>query len=324
MEFFQSTQNLNDLNILNWLIFQKDFPEKYDSSIIAINDYQQEFSLFYSSQPEKKTFMMGQLRHDKQTIVDNWDDIQSNIVAHRKFLEIEKKFNSERETPWQQILLKHNKHNAISDTQLDSINEEYYLIVDNPASRKSDHPSNEFVSWLKDNVNTTEHAPSNIEEPWLIEFINADESFTDSSYEAGREASREASTRSRSRSSSRQPSSRSSISQKEDLIFVNYNADDFSDEAGKSNLGVRPDGQFLCSNIKYAFRMEVGALESSRPINSPQKKKQKDGSKLIMIMLIAGSHVRESFDPKYMSKDIQGLLEQIEYVTLQAFNEKLI
>ncbi|CAG8572843.1 9468_t:CDS:1 [Dentiscutata heterogama] len=148
----------------------------------------------------------------------------------------------------------------------------------------------------------------------------------DSSYETCRGVNREVSTCSPSRSSSRQPSSprsRSSISRKDDLIFINISADDFSNETSRSSLSVRPDGQFMCSSLKYGFKMEVGALESSRPLNSPTKKKQSDGLKLIMTMLMAGARVRENFNPKYMSHTIQGL-NKIEYVTLQTFNGQLI
>ncbi|CAG8604588.1 4793_t:CDS:2 [Racocetra persica] len=34
------------------------------------------------------------------TTQDNWEDIKLTIVGHRKFLEIEKKLNSNREAPW--------------------------------------------------------------------------------------------------------------------------------------------------------------------------------------------------------------------------------
>ncbi|CAG8619128.1 10560_t:CDS:2, partial [Dentiscutata erythropus] len=57
-------------------------------------------------------------------------------------------------------------------------------------------------------------------------------------------------------------------------------------KTSRSSLSVRPDGQFIYSNLKHEFKTEVGALESSRPLNSPQKKKQSDRLKLIITMLI--------------------------------------
>ncbi|CAG8620032.1 32559_t:CDS:2, partial [Racocetra persica] len=95
-------------------------------------------------------------------------------------------------------------------------------------------------------------------------------------------------------------SSPSSNRKFEELVFVNLNADHFS------------------------MNMEIGSLESSKPVNSSINKKNSDKAKLILAMLMSGTHVRNDFDPSYMSQSIQKLLEKIEYVTLQVHNENLI
>lgn len=41
-------------------------------------------------------------------------------------------------------------------------------------------------------------------------------------------------------------------------------------------------------------------------------------------MLMTGAHAREEFDPKCIVTSLQDLLEQVEYVILHTFNERLI
>ncbi|KAF0542793.1 hypothetical protein F8M41_004419 [Gigaspora margarita] len=72
----------------------------------------------------------------------------------------------------------------------------------------------------------------------------------------------------------------------EELVFANLNACHFY-EAGNTNSGIRPDGQFICESIFPRFKMEVGSLESSKPVNS---------SINILAMLISGAHVRNDLD----------------------------
>ncbi|CAG8532893.1 21410_t:CDS:1, partial [Racocetra persica] len=109
----------------------------------------------------------------------------------------------------------------------------------------------------------------------------------------------------------------------EELVFVNLNADYFS-KARNTNSRICPDGQLIYESIFPRFKMEVGSLELSKLVNSSFNKKQSDKAKLILAMLISGAHVRNDFDPSYITQSIQKLLEEIGYVTLQVHNENLI
>ncbi|CAG8818012.1 23549_t:CDS:1, partial [Dentiscutata erythropus] len=108
----------------------------------------------------------------------------------------------------------------------------------------------------------------------------------------------------------------------EELVFVNLNANYFS-KASNTNE-IRPDGQLICESIFPRFKIEVGSLKSSKPVNSSFNKKQSDKAKLILAMLMFGAHVRNNFDPSYMTQSIQKLLKEIGYMTLQVHNENLI
>ncbi|CAG8760993.1 40138_t:CDS:2 [Gigaspora margarita] len=195
-------------------------------------------------------------------------------------------------------ILQNPEQFEICDTKLDSIKDQYYLIIDN----NDPYPLNLLIY----------------------------ESFTNSSREACRD-SKESSILSLICSNNTSilslpcasPNSLCSNHEFEELVFVNLNADHFS-KAGNTNSGIRPDGQLICESIFPRFCMEVGSLESSKPANSSFNKKKSDKAKLTLAMLMFGAHVRNDFDPLYMSQSIQKLLKEIGYVTLQVYNENLI
>ncbi|CAG8753269.1 19270_t:CDS:2, partial [Racocetra persica] len=147
-----------------------------------------------------------------------------------------------------------------------------------------------------------------------------DESFTESSREASRELSSPSNLTTISSSSC--SNSDNYISESE-FVFVNLNAEHFS-ETGNTTNGIRPDGQLICESILSRFKMEVGSLESSKPASSSFNKKECDEIKLKLAMLMSGAYIRHNFNPSYMSLSVQKLLEGIEYVTLQVHNERLI
>ncbi|CAG8627734.1 7943_t:CDS:2, partial [Gigaspora rosea] len=151
-----------------------------------------------------------------------------------------------------------------------------------------------------------------------------DESFTNSSREASRDSKESSCSNNTSILSSPSASPRSSSPcLSREFVFVNFNAEHFS-KTDSTSSGIRPDGQLICESIFPGFKMEVGSLESSKPVNSSFNKKQSDKAKLILAMLMSGAHIRNDFNPSYMSKSIQELLEKIGYVTLQIHNENLI
>ncbi|CAG8593925.1 27316_t:CDS:2 [Gigaspora margarita] len=257
---------------------------------------------------------------------------------------------------------------------LDSIKDQYYLIVDNNDPYPPKPLNLHVTERIKAHINDTEYAQFE-DELWIIEFVNTfkniqkkfvgcnmenmtekfwhievlyplfrvlvsglkylkfkmDESFTNSSRDAckdSKDSSISLPTCSNNTSILSSPcaspkSSSCSNREFEELVFVNLNADHFS-KAGNTNSGIRPDGQLICESIFPRFYMEVGSLESSKPVNSSFNKKKSDKAKLILAMLMSGAHIRKDFDPSYMSQSIQKLLEKIGYITLQVHNENLI
>ncbi|CAG8826828.1 27877_t:CDS:1, partial [Dentiscutata erythropus] len=61
MEYFVCT-NFYDVNILDWLISQKNFPGNHHSPQNAINVFKKTISSFYKSEHEKKTFIISKLQ----------------------------------------------------------------------------------------------------------------------------------------------------------------------------------------------------------------------------------------------------------------------
>ena len=98
----------------------------------------------------------------------------------------------------------------------------------------------------------------------------------------------------------------------------NFNLD--NNYSSRSN-GIRPDGKFLCKDIVHQFGMEVGVLEVSKS-NSSLNKKERDWIKLILAMLMSRAYLRYNFDSQYMTNSIQTLIEEIEFITLQVYNER--
>ncbi|RIB22001.1 hypothetical protein C2G38_2140400 [Gigaspora rosea] len=190
-------------------------------------------------------------------------------------------------------------------------------------------PLKHVTEWIKTHINDMEYAQFE-DELWIIEFVNTlDKSFKNSSQETSRD-SKESSISSSSCSnntsifiitmSSSKSSSPCSNCEFEELVFVNLNANHFS-KAGNTNNGIRPDGQLICESIFPRFKMEIRSLESSNPVISSFNKKKSDKAKLILAMLMSGTHIHNDFNLSYMS---QKLLEEIGYVTLQVHNENLI
>ncbi|CAG8846507.1 34267_t:CDS:2, partial [Gigaspora margarita] len=329
---------------------------------------------------------------DERIIKENWSSILYNIKGYKEILEIEQRIKNNRENPWHKMVeniimvdfrsdqeylidfkrrvLQNLERFEIDDMKSDHLNEQYYLIVDDPIScpflgSLSDH----IVDWLKNNVNNVKYSlfECNEEESWLKEFIDTfkciqknvvgisienmtetewyidvlnpllktlvsglkDESYTESSQQAskGSRSSSNSSNRTSRRSSTSVANNNENTAPSiyEGLTFVNLSSENFNldDNFSSRSNGIRPDGKFLCKDIVHQFGMEVGVLEVSKS-NSSLNKKERDRIKLILAMLMSGAHLRYNFDSQYMTNSIQTLIEEIGFITLQVYNERLI
>ncbi|CAG8708526.1 7457_t:CDS:2, partial [Cetraspora pellucida] len=232
--------------------------------------------------------------------------------GYKKILEIEQRIKNNRENPWQKMIkniamieftsdqgylidfkrqiLQNLESFEIDDMKSEHLNEQYYLIVDDPITCPfSGSLSAHVVDWLKKNVNNAEYSlfECDKEESWLKEFIDTlDESYTESSQQAIKESKSSSNSSTCSSCNSRQSSTSvanynentlnmvSSIY--EELTFVNLSAKNFNldnNYSSRSN-GIHPDDKFICKDIVHQFGMEVDVLEVSKSKSSSDKKER--------------------------------------------------
>ncbi|CAG8810497.1 16623_t:CDS:2, partial [Cetraspora pellucida] len=236
---------------------------------------------------------------------------------YKEILEIEQRIKNNRENPWQKMIeniamieftsdqeylidlkrriLQNLEHFEIDDMKSDYLNEQYYLIVNKLISCSFTGSLSEHIAdWLKKNVNNAKYS--------LFEY----ESYTESSQQASK-VSKQLSNSSLCSSCNSKRSSTLTLTNNnentiyEELTFVNLSVKNFNldnNYSSRSN-GIRTDGKFICKDIVHQFGMEVDVLE-------------------------VRAYVYYNFDSQYMTQSFQILLEEIRYITLQVYNEKLI
>ncbi|CAG8803975.1 22358_t:CDS:2, partial [Racocetra persica] len=179
--------------ILNWLTAHTNFPVNYQD---AIKDFKNSVTDSYNQLEKKHIFR--RLQRDEPIIKESWSSILYNIKGYKEILEIEQRIKNNRENPWQKMVkhivmvefksdqkylidfkkrvLQNLERFEIDDMKSDHLNEQYYLIVDDPISCPSPGSlSDHVVDWLNNNVNNAEYSlfECDEEESWLKEFIDA-------------------------------------------------------------------------------------------------------------------------------------------------------
>ncbi|CAG8820236.1 12668_t:CDS:2, partial [Dentiscutata erythropus] len=123
-------------------------------------------------------------KSDEKVIKEDWVNIILNINGYRTFLGIKRKYKTNRENRWSKMvldnmemikpkseqkyltefikqlkqILQNPEQFEICNIKLDSINNQYYLIVDNN-NPYSPEPLNLHVTkWIKTHINDTEYA----------------------------------------------------------------------------------------------------------------------------------------------------------------------